>query len=83
MMQRTFMVSMLLAALVGCSNQAETLTGPAPTVAVETESSTAETQPTEAPTDIGKQDAEQILAAAIARAETEDKRVFVHLGAPW
>lgn len=28
-------------------------------------------------------DAKDVLAAAISQAKNEDKRVFVHLGAPW
>jgi thioredoxin-related protein len=32
---------------------------------------------------VPKQDAQQVLDAALARAASEDKMVFVHLGAPW
>ena len=30
-----------------------------------------------------KVDAEQVLAAALDRAQREDKRLLVHIGAPW
>lgn len=33
--------------------------------------------------DTSLNDAKKVLAAAIKQAQEEDKRVFVHLGAPW
>lgn len=37
----------------------------------------------EEPTSQGKQDARAVLLAATVKAKVEDKRVLVHLGAPW
>ena len=57
----------------------------------DTEASALDTTKTRAPevyglvseTEADKPDAEVVLAGALALAKSDDKNVFVHLGAPW
>jgi hypothetical protein len=46
-----------------------------PDISSETDSVTADS--------VSSVNAEQLLATTLASAQADDKRVFVHLGAPW
>ena len=79
-------VVMLLAFVLGCSNQDSTSTVPMPGDAESSAGVASQVEDgatIESNIESGKQNAEQVLAAAISLAKAEDKRVFVHLGAPW
>ena len=42
-----------------------------------------ESAPVDRPAEASPTDANTVLASALAQAKSEDKNVFVHLGAPW
>ena len=71
-MKKLFAITMLIA-LCGCADG---------TTEARQEVASNETASVEAQSD-SKLDAEVVLADAIKLAATDNRRVFVHLGAPW
>ncbi len=91
-MRRTVLWLYLIALIGGCADsgtEVETATGnrPAANATVETQQPTGQDVASEPESETAVAappvDAEQLLATTLATAKADDKRVLVHLGAPW
>lgn len=79
-----FLLGLSVCVFVGCNTSTTEPTAEAQSFSVEPAVQAADLEAGAGEQEeASKLNATEVLAAAISQAKQEDKRVFVHLGAPW